>query len=104
MARGNTGRITVTSGVTWSIVEKPEKAKDIPCKLVFKLKKGIYGVPDRYKARLVAKGFVQTYSENYDETFASVVRKETIRMLFRFAAEFNLRVEHLRCENSVLKW
>jgi hypothetical protein len=39
--------------VAWSIVEKPENTKVIPCKWVFKLKKGIGGVPDRYKARLV---------------------------------------------------
>jgi hypothetical protein len=70
----------------WSVVEKPEKTKVIPCKWGFKLKMGIDGVPDRYKARLIAKGFAQTYGENYDETFAPVVRKETIRMLFGFAA------------------
>jgi hypothetical protein len=57
----------------WSIVEKPENTKVILCKWVFKLKKGIDGVPDRYKARLVAKWFAQTYSENYDETFAYFV-------------------------------
>jgi hypothetical protein len=39
----------------WSIVEKPENAKVITCKWLFKLKKGIDGVPDRYKARLVPK-------------------------------------------------
>jgi hypothetical protein len=61
-------------------VQKPEKAKVIPCKWGFKLKKGIDGIPDRYKARLVAKGFAETYGENYDETFAPVVREETIRM------------------------
>jgi hypothetical protein len=68
----------------------------------FKLKKEIDGIPDSYKARLMAKGFAQTYGENYDETFAPVVRKETIRMLFGFAAEFNLRVEHLDAKTAFL--
>jgi hypothetical protein len=65
-------------------------------------KRGIDGIPDRYKTRLVAKGFAQTYGENYDETFAPVVRKETIRMLFGFAAEFNLRVEQLDVKTAFL--
>jgi hypothetical protein len=86
----------------WSIVEKPENAKVIPCKWVYKLKKGTDDVPDCYKAQLVAKGFTQTYGENYDETFAPVVRKETMRMLFAFAAELNLRVEHLDVKTAFL--
>jgi hypothetical protein len=86
----------------WSIAEKPEKAKVISCKWVFKLKTEIYGIPDHYKARLVAKGFAQTYGENYDETFAPVVHKEIIRMLFGFAAEFNLRVEHSDVKTAFL--
>jgi hypothetical protein len=42
------------------------------------------------------------HGENYDETFAPVARKETIRMLFGFAAEFNLRVEHLDVKTAFL--
>jgi hypothetical protein len=44
---------------------------------------------------------IQTYGENY-ETSAPVVRKETIRMLFGFAAEFKLRVEHLDVKTAFL--
>jgi hypothetical protein len=75
----------------------------VPCKWGFKLKKELTdGVPDHYKAQLVAKGFTQTYGENYDETFGPVVSKETIRMLFGFAAEFNRRVEHLDVKTAFL--
>ena len=43
---------------TWILIEKPENAKVVGYKWIFKLKPGIPGVEDpRYKVRLVAQGF-----------------------------------------------
>jgi len=45
-----------------------------------------------YKARIVVKGFSQSYKEDYNETFASVVKHESIRALLCVAAKKKLHV------------
>ena len=39
----------------------------------------------RNKARLVAKGYYQEEEIDFDETFASIARLETIRLLLTYA-------------------
>ena len=46
-----------------------------------------------YKARLVAQGFSQKYGTDYDESFCSVVRLESVRTLIALAVQYGL---HLR--------
>jgi hypothetical protein len=70
---------------TWSVIERPENQKLIDCHWVFKIKRKSDGPVDRYKARLVAKGFTQP-GVDYDETFAPVVRFDTLRLLHALAA------------------
>lgn len=41
----------------------------------------------RHKARLVAKGFSQVAGEDFDETYAAVVRLKSLRMLAAIAAQ-----------------
>ena len=50
------------------------------------------GSPDRYKARLVAKGYTQVYSRDYEETFAPVMKHDTLRLIFALVANMNLEV------------
>jgi len=42
-----------------NLVELPNEAKAIDCKLVFKTKRDSLGNIERYKTRLVPKGFTQ---------------------------------------------
>lgn len=50
------------------------------------MKVNSYGNLDRYKARLVAQGYKQEYGIDYDETFASVAKMTSVRILLGVAA------------------
>ena len=60
------------------------------CKWVFSVKYKSDGSVEWYKERLVAKGFTQTYGIDYQETFASVAKLNTIRILLSLAAMIGL--------------
>jgi Reverse transcriptase (RNA-dependent DNA polymerase) len=62
---------------------------------VFKLKKLPNGRINRFKARLVARGFTQQYGVNYHETFAPVMRIESLRVLLTIAAREDLEVHQM---------
>lgn len=76
---------------TWVKVPKLADKKLISCKWIFK-RKVTPGELDRYKARLVARGFSQRYGVDYVDTYAPVVRYESIRMLLAMAAAENLEM------------
>ena len=62
----------------WDLVKLPEGQKPVGCKWIFKRKLNSDGIVERYKARLVAQGFSQKYGQDYDKTFAPVVRFESV--------------------------
>jgi len=68
----------------WDIVSRPKDKKK--CKWVFNIKNDPSTEQKRYKARLVALGYGQRPGVDYIETFAPVVRTETIRLLFSISA------------------
>ena len=72
--------------LTWvPIAAVPQAIKRISTKMVYKYKVAMPGVPPRYKCRLVAKGFMECKSE-YGDSFAQVVRHETVRAFMAAAA------------------
>ena len=50
------------------------------------------GTVDRQKAKTVAKGFTQVLGEDYDETYTSVVRLESVWLVCAIAASRRLRL------------
>lgn len=69
---------------TWEITERPKGVNIVGCKWAFKLKPGSNG--NVFKARLVARGFSQREGVDFNETFAPVVRYDSIRTILSVAA------------------
>lgn len=62
----------------WIISDLPKDKKVIMSKWVFKIKRNETGNIGRFKARLVARDNSQREGEDYTETFAPVVRYESV--------------------------
>jgi hypothetical protein len=77
---------------TYTPAKLPEERKAIACKWVYRLKKDSEGNVVRYKARLVAKGFSQIPGIDFDETFAPVMRLDTLRLLIAISISLKLKV------------
>jgi len=69
-------------------------SQPIGCKWVYKTKQNPNGTI-RYKARLVIKGYEQVEGINFDETYAPVGTKSTLRYLLSFVARNESKIDHL---------
>ena len=52
----------------------------------------------RYKARLIAQGFLQVYRVNFTETFALMIRRESLRMFLIIVTLYNLKLHQIDIE------
>jgi len=76
--------ITILGNVknsTRSVVPLPKGQNIIGCKWLFRVKRNLNGLVARYKACLVAKGFMQCPEIDFKETFAPIVRPQTIKII-----------------------
>jgi hypothetical protein len=82
--------------------EVPKGRKLISSKLVLRNKIHENGSLARRKARLVIRGFEQTAGMDYFETFASVIRYSTLRVLLALAAFRDLEIEQVDIDTAFL--
>jgi hypothetical protein len=66
---------------TWDMVDKVEGGKKVGSKWVFKVKRLPDGSIDKFKARLVAQDVTQCLGFDFDETYAPIVRFDSLRLL-----------------------
>ena len=77
--------LALADNETWDLESMPADRTAVKCMWIFKKKFTSAGTIDRYKARLVAKGFSQRLGIDYQETYAPVVRYESIRVFLAIA-------------------
>src|SRR5947209_1465293 len=87
---------------TWNLVDPPPDVKPIPNKWVLVKKYDKEGNLQKYKARLVAKGYSQIPGMHYHDTFAPVVRMETIRVLLALSVQENWEVQQMDVKGAFL--
>jgi hypothetical protein len=64
----------------------------VGCKWVFKKKLRSDGTIDKYKTMLMAKGYTQKEGEDFFDTYSSVARLTTLRVLLSLAASHGLLI------------
>ena len=69
---------------------------------MFKTKLNADGSINKYKARLVVKGYAQIFGVDYFDTFASVARQDTIRMLLAIATQKGWKIYQLHVKSASL--
>ena len=80
-----------TRNEVWELVPRP-KQNVIGTKWIFRNKEDEHGTMTRNKARLVAQGFTQIEGLDFGETYAPMVRLESIRILLAYAAHHDFKL------------
>ena len=67
-----------------------KESKRVGCKQVFKNKLNSNDNIKRHKARLVAKGYTQKDDIDYKETFSSISKRDSLRIIMTLVAHYDL--------------
>ena len=86
----------------WELVEPLKDSKIVGSKWVFKAKRDVNGEFERCKAQLVAQGCSQHFGQDYDETFSTVVRFESVRLLLALMVQCHLKLHQMDVKTAFL--
>ena len=67
---------------TWSLIRLPPGRRALPLRWVYQIKLDATNVFEKYKSHIVVKGFAQEAELDFDQTFAPIIRIDSIRTLF----------------------
>ena len=76
----------------WEIVPRTPEMNVLGCRFVYKTKRKPDRSIERWKCRLVAQGFKQQEGIDYNETFASTVNMQSVRIFFWLVVRFDLEL------------
>ncbi|KAG7001248.1 Retrovirus-related Pol polyprotein from transposon TNT [Fusarium oxysporum f. sp. conglutinans] len=96
-------RSLLTKG-NWRMLDRNQAHnRPLTVKWVFKVKKNEDGNLDKFKARLVVRGFEQQFGFDYNQTFASVAKAATWRILLTVAACLDWEIEQMDVSTAFLE-
>ena len=87
---------------TWELVPLPPKRKVVQCKWVFWTKITADVSNMKHKEILVSKGYSQVHGVYYIETFASIAKMDSIRLVLALEASKNWEVHHMDVKSAFL--
>jgi hypothetical protein len=90
-----------TRNEVWHLVPRPNQ-NVVGTKWVFHNKQDEHGVVTRNKARLVAKGYSQVEGLDFDETYASIARLESIHILLAYATYHGFKLYQMDVKSAFL--
>jgi hypothetical protein len=82
---------------TWELIAPPKGRKIIKNRWVYKIKSD-----GRLKSRLVARGFTQVYGIDFDETWAPVGRKASLKLLIAHVLRNNWKWRQMDVDTAFL--
>jgi hypothetical protein len=85
----------------WPLVERP-KQNIVRTKCVFCNKQNEHRVVTRNKVRLVDKGYSQVKDLDFEETFISVARLQSIRILLTYATHHDFKLYQMEVKSAFL--
>ncbi|GKA49062.1 retrovirus-related pol polyprotein from transposon TNT 1-94, partial [Tanacetum coccineum] len=85
-----------------ALVDLPPGCKPLGYKWIFKKKMKADGTIDKYKARWVIKGYRQREGLDYFDTYSSVTRITSIRMILAIVALRNLEIHQIDVKTAFL--
>jgi hypothetical protein len=87
---------------TWDVVDRVTRKKEVGSRWVFKVKRLADSSVDKFKARFVAQGFSQRPGFDFDETYASIVRFNSLRLLLTITAVQGWRPQQVDVKSTYL--
>jgi transposase InsO family protein len=87
---------------TWTLVDRPTDQRVLPGKWVYKHKRGPNGHIIRYKARWVIRGDQQREGIDFNETFATVVKPMSYKLIFAIAAALDWEIDQMDVKTAFL--
>ncbi|KAH9135158.1 hypothetical protein AeRB84_019310 [Aphanomyces euteiches] len=86
----------------WELVPLPADRKALKCKWVWKAKYNADGSLERFKARLCLKGYLQIAGVDFTDTYAPVLRLDSLRLLCALVATLDLETAQLDVKTAFL--
>ncbi|KAH9090111.1 hypothetical protein Ae201684P_014863 [Aphanomyces euteiches] len=86
----------------WELVPLPADRKALKCKWVWKAKYDADGSLERFKARLCPKGYLQIAGVDFTDTYAPVLRLDSLRLLCALVATLDLETAQLDVKTAFL--
>ena len=86
----------------WELFPRTKGVNVIGTKWIFKNKSNEHGMVIINKSRFIAQGYTQVKGIDFDETFASVARLESIRILLAIASHLNFKLYQMDVKNAFL--